>query len=79
MPTRVQWFHVHIPAASVFCWFCVELKENLKSMFKQFGEIRQIVAMSSFWRRYVDRWSFSGSLLERELRDAQASADLSTL
>lgn len=28
-----------------------ELKENLKSMFKQFGEIRQIVAMSSFWRR----------------------------
>ncbi|KFH02474.1 RNA recognition motif-containing protein [Toxoplasma gondii VAND] len=28
-----------------------ELKENLRSMFKQFGEIRQIVAMSSFWRR----------------------------
>ncbi|XP_026192116.1 U1 small nuclear ribonucleoprotein A [Cyclospora cayetanensis] len=28
-----------------------ELKENLKSMFKQFGEIRQIVAMGSFWRR----------------------------
>lgn len=28
-----------------------ELKENLRSMFKQFGEIREIVAMSSFWRR----------------------------